>query len=696
MAKRFLLVTANKNETKALLEDNSYGYTPDKRSTNPTDDSFYNTGYFGHYEVIHFELQDKGSTKEGASLLSINNAIDYWKPDAVILVGIAFGKDNENKNEPRQHIGDVLISERIQDYESGKITNGKNQSDGSTPDCGKTLLSVFKHYCASWSHMIDERKAECQFGLLLSGDKVVDDPEFKNKLFTAYPRAIGGEMEGRGAYAACRHKRLDEWIIIKAICDWGENKNNPNKERDQLTAARAAISMLKHVFSKENAFDKLPERQGSSESNSTKETKPLLQTPLGYFINIGTTSIRLFEVIDEKKLREHTVTSYTISDHKDDGYLKGIISHIKEDILPKIKGTPSQFLCKVFVDCNFIDVFNGEDQSVQKDFIREFYKQTNLYFNILSKTQTAQNLKRLFGYIPEKTAIVNIASHSVDIFVYANEKFTPYSLGITLADVRAFVEKEDFPEIWNDLIIRKIKKYIEERVVNSIRNIAIENAFIIKDELQFMMDMHYPLKNDSGQLFLSQHDYKKTNHDILFAVDYNKIIEDKTKEVPMRHRLYGFRFGHILIETILDLMKNQKVFPKNDLSIHGSINAYVFNVVISGSTHGKGVAYMLKARKIMEQMGSTVLSPVITSDGKLAKEITADSEYEHLKAIDDCDVLFICNNNDYLGESTKCHIYYAYAQKKTIAFWREPSGDKQLSFIPHEQWEAITVKNLLT
>jgi nucleoside 2-deoxyribosyltransferase len=100
---------------------------------------------------------------------------------------------------------------------------------------------------------------------------------------------------------------------------------------------------------------------------------------------------------------------------------------------------------------------------------------------------------------------------------------------------------------------------------------------------------------------------------------------------------------------------------------------------------------MFQAQKIMEQIGATVLSPSVTSDRTLAKEITADTEYEHLKAIDDCDVLFICNNRDdgYLGESTKCHIYYAYAQKKTIAFWREPLADKQLSFIPHEYWEPI-------
>jgi len=93
--------------------------------------------------------------------------------------------------------------------------------------------------------------------------------------------------------------------------------------------------------------------------------------------------------------------------------------------------------------------------------------------------------------------------------------------------------------------------------------------------------------------------------------------------------------------------------------------------------------------------GTKITSPLFTAKGKLAKSISPDTEYDHLKAIDDCDVLFICNGDDngYLGDSTKCQIYYAYAQKKTIAFWREPSENERISFIPSEDWG--TIENLL-
>ena len=695
MAKRFLFVTANENETTALLEDTTFfNYTPDKRSSNPDDDSFYNIGMFGKYEVVHFELQDQGSMLSGASLTSIYLAINYWKPDAVILVGISFGKDNQQMPEPRQHIGDVLISTTMQDYESGKVKDGKIQSDGPKPEAGKTLCSVFKHYAKSWKYLINGRQAKCKFGLLLSGDKVVDDVEFKRALFKAFPRAIGGEMEGRGAYSACRTKKLSEWIIVKAICDWGENKESPHKQENQLTAARSAVSLLKHVFSEESAFDKLPTKEDHFKDKNKNIRRPPLITPLGYFINIGTTSCRLFKIADKETIEELFVTSYDICDPKKEGYLEGIISHVKQNLLPKMQGNQTQLLQKVFVDYNFVEVFDQfEDPKIQKDFIRDFYKETNLYFNILSRTQTVQNLKRLFkSDLGNNTAIINIGSHSVDTIVFSEGEFKMYSLDITLADVRAFIENESISEIWNKYTIEKIKKYIRRKIGSVLDGVTVERAFILKDELRFMRETGYRLKMNEGHLSLTHRSYKAANREHLFSTNYRSKLASTSKgDESIINRLYGFKYGHIVIETILDLMRNKWVIPRDDLSIYGSINAYIFNVVISGSTHGDGRSYMIEAYNIMNNMGVAVLSPAVTPDGELAKDITPETEYDHLQAIDECDVLFVCNKskNGYIGETTKCEIYYAYALRKTIAFWKKPPDDKRLSFIPIEHWGTI-------
>lgn len=186
------------------------------------------------------------------------------------LIGIAFGKDNEDIPDPRQHIGDVLISKMVADYESEKIKDGLSQSDGFISESGRHLISVFQHYSRSWNYYIKDRKVEVIMGLLLSGDKVVDDKEFKSKLFSSFPRAIGGEMEGRGAYSACRRKGIEEWIIVKSICDWGINKAG-NKTENQIAAAESAVSLLKYIFSKPEAFDKLPMNQ--TDSRETQDNK---------------------------------------------------------------------------------------------------------------------------------------------------------------------------------------------------------------------------------------------------------------------------------------------------------------------------------------------------------------------------------------------------------------------------------------
>jgi len=267
-----LLVTANKNETNALLQDNEYfKHSQGNRSSLPEDTLFYNIGYFGKYYVVHFELPEQGAERADASLPSIETAIRAYNPVAVILVGIAFGKDDEDKEgEERQRIGDVLISTRVTDYESGKVKAGKVEPDGSTPDAGRHLLSAFKYKVDSWQNIIDGRPAKYEFGQLLSGDKVVDDKEFKHRLLTLYPRAIGGEMEGRGAYSACRRHNLNEWIVVKAICDFADGYKGKDKQGRQLTAARSAVSLLKHVLSDEKVLDKIFVNKDTTEITSNK------------------------------------------------------------------------------------------------------------------------------------------------------------------------------------------------------------------------------------------------------------------------------------------------------------------------------------------------------------------------------------------------------------------------------------------
>ena len=112
---------------------------------------------------------------------------------------------------------------------------------------------------------------------------------------------------------------------------------------------------------------------------------------IGYLINVGVTTCRLFGVREDESLKELSVNSYGILP-ENEGYFEEIINQINERIVKTINS--DAFLIKVIVDSKFADLFESEIEL--KEFIREFYVQTNLYFNILTQDQTERNLEKLF------------------------------------------------------------------------------------------------------------------------------------------------------------------------------------------------------------------------------------------------------------------------------------------------------------
>src|SRR5205823_11722623 len=136
------------------------------------------------------------------------------EPSAVFMVGVAFGVDSD-----KQKIGDVLVSKQILLYEPQRVGTEDGEPKllprGSRVDASPRLLSLLR--------AVDARGGPgdpiAAFGLILSGEKLVDNVAFRKQLGTLEPEAIGGEMEGAGLYASCQKKKVD-WILVKAICDW--------------------------------------------------------------------------------------------------------------------------------------------------------------------------------------------------------------------------------------------------------------------------------------------------------------------------------------------------------------------------------------------------------------------------------------------------------------------------------------------
>jgi nucleoside phosphorylase len=255
-----LLVTITKTETQAVLENVLKATDRPWQRKHIGKKTFYDLGKIGGAEVFLVQ-SEMGVSTPGGALITIHEAIEALSPIAIIMVGIAFGT-----RPHKQQLGDILVAKQIMAYEPGK-ERGRFIPRGDRVTCSTVLLDKFR------SGELDWLGASVHFGLVLSGEKLVNDLAFRTRLLEIEPEAIGGEMEGVGLYTAAQDAKLD-WILVKAICDWADG----NKTDDaQALAANNAAAFLMHVL-KQGGWEGLVEN-GSIPQQKTPGAK--IQQPAG-------------------------------------------------------------------------------------------------------------------------------------------------------------------------------------------------------------------------------------------------------------------------------------------------------------------------------------------------------------------------------------------------------------------------------
>lgn len=243
----FLFVTANEHEREAF--EAKFIRQEEKYILSKT----YYLGLFGNYPVAYIHMDEQGYTSPSAIPL-MGQLVQELQPVAVVMVGIAFGSDEE-----KQKIGDVLVSDKILPYDSQKLLEDKTIYKENSKEVGFQLLNAFREY-RDWNYLLpNSMRSIVHIGAVLTGSRLVNNYEFRMQLLSDFAdnKPIGGEMEAQGIYSVSRLHGISEWIIVKGICDWGYNKDNPNKESDQKAAANAAVDYCFHVFSRFGVFDSL-------------------------------------------------------------------------------------------------------------------------------------------------------------------------------------------------------------------------------------------------------------------------------------------------------------------------------------------------------------------------------------------------------------------------------------------------------
>jgi nucleoside phosphorylase len=225
-------------------------------------DTFY-VGLLGQHQTV-LVMSDPGAIGRSASILTTADAIQRWNPKAVIAVGFAFGMDPD-----KQQIADILISRKVTSYEPQRVQDDVTIPRGSTVEAGQHLVNRFVNVHGWEFRRPDGSLVSAKAGQILSGEKLVDSVAFKQYLLEEYPEALGGEMEGAGLFAAADRTKV-EWIIVKAICDWGDG--NKQKKYQPLAAA-AAVSLVEHVLREEETLSGLRRPRETAQPKMTSKRR---------------------------------------------------------------------------------------------------------------------------------------------------------------------------------------------------------------------------------------------------------------------------------------------------------------------------------------------------------------------------------------------------------------------------------------
>lgn len=210
----------------------------------------------------------------------IRDIIEHWRPEALVLCGIAGGIAEHANIKP----GDVVIPNYVHYCSFAKLSERGQQFRYMAYD--HPSLSLHENYAAplrddsSWitdeiRELLPEGNSPKVFiGGLVAGDKVYGDPssEEQAKVLENFDDAVAIDMESVGLCRAVAASRTDpqynpRLLIVRAISDLvGDPGNNANRTSFKEVSAAIAAAFAYRVVSDiiENEPDPRPTKEGSN------------------------------------------------------------------------------------------------------------------------------------------------------------------------------------------------------------------------------------------------------------------------------------------------------------------------------------------------------------------------------------------------------------------------------------------------
>ena len=248
-----LVLTVNKNEDNAVLcylepltgHTNIYNYMQHVLDGPQSQFAIYNIGKYGTIPTAVRQITP-GSEIGGATTAPNLAFRCFENLNAIIGVGVACGVEKRTK------ICDVLIADKVNNYDQARIQAGGVLNRGFAVPVSQLLSSIFRQTIKWPDDEIKERLDRCNVpkpkikqGVILSGPYLIDDSETNKKLVQQFAaEAIGIEMETAYLFKAATAMPT-HIIIIKAVCDFGDGHKT---KYFQPTAALLAANCLKKYF----------------------------------------------------------------------------------------------------------------------------------------------------------------------------------------------------------------------------------------------------------------------------------------------------------------------------------------------------------------------------------------------------------------------------------------------------------------
>ena len=248
----FAIVTAIYVEFRAICEEfeiepDDKDYVGDNSRTYYRKRLSLKGGEF--YEIVVALAPDKANVNSALLVRDIN---EHWEPNAILLVGIAGAAIEE------VHLGDLVIASNIFFYERGFVTAEEIISESQMFQPDFVLFDRAQNFAMwiteeDWTNRISlaipdmaQSHPKIHNGVIASGEKVVADSAFRDKIAAQHHKIIAIEMEGYGFSEAIRQQFIPtRHLVIKAISDLADSGKN---DEWQPYAAAVAASFTKHFL----------------------------------------------------------------------------------------------------------------------------------------------------------------------------------------------------------------------------------------------------------------------------------------------------------------------------------------------------------------------------------------------------------------------------------------------------------------